>query len=165
MASRIPTKSARCATLSSSSAPASVLGGRCEDHSPHDRQAIVAEEHVLRPAQSDPLGPEVASVRSVVAVVRVGADPETAGADLVGPDEQRGELGRWLGGRERNGSERDRALCAVDRDHVALSHDHVADLEQLVAGADPQGLGTDDRGLAPPAGHDGRVAHEAASTR
>ena len=47
-----------------------------ENH-PLDEHPAVAEEHVLRAAKADSLGTEVASPRGVVAVVGVGAHPQT----------------------------------------------------------------------------------------
>ena len=92
-----------------------------EDHAAHDRQAVVGEEHVLGAAQPDALGAEVAGVGGVLAVVGVGADAELALADVVGPAEDRGELGRRLGRGELHRAEHDLAGGAVERDDVALA--------------------------------------------
>ena len=94
-------KSARWATRSSSSAASSSAGVR-QDHAANDREAVLAEKHVLCPAQPDPLGPEAAGVRGVGPVVGVRPHAEAAAADLVGPAKDLLELRRWLGGRERD---------------------------------------------------------------
>ena len=39
-----------------------------EDHLLHDRQPLLAEEHVLGPAEADPLGAELARLRGVLGV-------------------------------------------------------------------------------------------------
>ena len=89
MASRISSKSAFCTRRSSSSAAASSARRVGQDHPPHDRQAVLAEEHVLGAAQADALGAELAGVGGVGAVVGVGPHGELALADLVGPAEDR----------------------------------------------------------------------------
>ena len=139
MASRISTKSAFCATRSSSSAAASSSSGLGEDHAPHDRQPVLAEEHVLGAAQADALGAELAGVGGVGAVVGVGPHGELALADLVGPAEDDVELGRRLRRAQRDLAEHDLAGRAVERDHVALAHRHVAGRERLARDLDRLG--------------------------
>ena len=78
-------KSAFWTTRSSSSASASSSRRLGEDHPAHDRQAVLAEEHVLGAAQADALGAELAGVGGVGTVVGVGPHGELALADLVGP--------------------------------------------------------------------------------
>ena len=90
--------------------------------SAHDRQAVLAEEHVLGAAQADALGAELAGVGGVLAGVGVGAHASlplrTASAQL----EDRGELGRRLGGRrELDRAEDDLAGGAVERDDQSPS--------------------------------------------
>ena len=70
-----------------------LLGRRVgQDHPADDGQPVLGQEHVLGPAQADPLGPEAAGVGGVGPVVGVGPHPEVAGPDLVGPAEDGVEL-------------------------------------------------------------------------
>ena len=139
-----------------------LLVGRVgEDHRPHDRQAVLAEEHVLGAAEADALGAEVAGDLGVLAGVGVGPHRELALPDAVGPAEDDVELGRRLGVGQRHGAEHDLAGGAVEGDGVALGHGDAAGGE-LVAG-DLHRVGADDRGDAPAAGDHGGVAHEAAA--
>ena len=101
MASRISRKSAFWATRSSSRAAVLGLGGVGQDHAPHDREAILGQEHVLGPAQPDALGAEPAGVGRVGPVVGVGPHGQLALADLVGPLQDGVELGRRLGRGQR----------------------------------------------------------------
>ena len=39
--------------------PTALVLGRGEDHLPHDREALLGHEHVLGPAEADPLGTEL----------------------------------------------------------------------------------------------------------
>ena len=90
IASKIPSKSDCWNGSSRSSAarrPASVVG---EDHLLHDRQPLLAEEHVLGAAEADPLRAELARPRRVLRRVGVRAHPEAA--QLVGPAEDRLEV-------------------------------------------------------------------------
>ena len=57
-----------------------------EDHPLHDRDAALAEEHVLGAAQADAAGAEGVRELRLVGQVGVGADAEPA--ELVGPGEQ-----------------------------------------------------------------------------
>ena len=58
-----------------------------EDHALHDRDAALAEEHVLGAAQPDAAGAECVGQLRLVGLIRVGADAKAA--ELVGPAEQR----------------------------------------------------------------------------
>ena len=109
---------------------------RREDHPPHDRQAVVSKEHVLGPAQADPLGSEMARVRRIVAGIGIGTNPEASRADLVSPAEQLCQFRGRFGCDERNRSDHHRAFRAVDRYHVPLADDSVSDAEELVGCAD-----------------------------
>ncbi len=123
MASRISTKSARWATRSSSRAASSSSDVVGEDHPPHDGQAVLGDEHVLGPAQTDPLGPEGAGVGGVRPVVGVGPHGQMPGPDLVGPTEDDVELLGRLGrrtaapGRERRLRWCRRRRSSHPRDH------------------------------------------------
>ncbi len=129
-----------------------------QDHPANDRQAVLAEEHVLGTAQADALGTEPTGVRGVGPVVGVGTHGELALADLVGPSEQLVELGRRLRLGERSSAEDDLTGRAVEGDEVAFAHDDLADSEAVPA--DSQGLGADNRGDAPSTSHDRGMAHE-----
>ena len=90
IASKIPSKSDCWNGSSRSSAarrPALVVG---EDHLLHDRQPLLAEEHVLGAAEADALGAELAGARGVLRVVGVRAHLQPA--QLVGPAEDRLEV-------------------------------------------------------------------------
>ena len=98
-----------------------LVRGVGEDHRPHDRQAVLAEEHVLGAAQADALGAEVAGDLGVLAGVGVGPHRELALPDAVGPAEDDVELRRRLGVGQRHGAEHDLAGGAVEGDGVALA--------------------------------------------
>ena len=132
-----------------------------EDHAAHDRQPVLAEEHVLGPAEADAFGAELTGVGGVGSVVRVGPDLELALPDLIRPREDRLELLRRLAGAQRDRSENDLTGGAVERDHVAFAHREAVRRERLAV--DLHGFGADDRGDAPAARDDGRVAHEPAA--
>ena len=130
MASRISSKSAFWTWRSSSSASASSSVGGGEDHAAHDRQAVLAEEHVLGAAQADALGAEAA--RALAASGPLSALARTASWPLRISSAQPRivcELGGRLGRRQRDLAEHDLAGGAVERDDVALVHDDVADGE------------------------------------
>ena len=95
-------------------APGLVVG---QDHLPHGDDPLLAEEHVLGPAQPDPLGAELAGLGRVLGGVGVGADLERA--DLVGPFHQGGEVARDRRGDGRHLADHDVAGRAVDREVVA----------------------------------------------
>ena len=137
-----------------------LLGGVGQDHAAHDGQPVLAQEHVLGPAEPDPLGPEPASVGRVGPRVGIGADAEMALPDLVRPAEQGPELRRRLGRHQGHRAQNDGARTAVERQPLPLGDGHRPDAQRV--GADPQHLGPDDGRLPPAARDDGRVAHEAA---
>ena len=104
------------------------VGG--EDEALHEVQPV-AEEHVLRAAQADALGAEVARHLRVVRQVGVGAHPERA--ELVGPAEDDAERAGGLGRDHGDRAHHHLAGGAVDRDDLALAHDGVADAELLAS--------------------------------
>jgi len=57
-----------------------------QDHLPHAQNPLFGEEHVLGPAEADPLRPEEASDPRILRRIGVGADAERA--DLVRPLQQ-----------------------------------------------------------------------------
>ena len=91
-----------------------------EDRAAHDLEPLALAEHVLRPAQADALGAVAAGHGRLLGLVGVG--PDLHAADLVGPAEDRLELGLVLepGGDRRQRAEEDLAGRAVDADPVAL---------------------------------------------
>ena len=91
-----------------------------EDRAAHDLEPLALPEHVLRPAQADALGAVAASHGCLLGLVGVG--PDLHAADLVGPAEDRLELGLVLepGGDRRQRAEEDLAGRAVEADPVAL---------------------------------------------
>jgi hypothetical protein len=75
-------------------------------------------EHVLGPAEADPLGSELARLRGILGRVRVRAHLEPA--EPVRPAEHRGEVVVQLRWDERDRPDDHLAGAAVDRDRVAL---------------------------------------------
>jgi hypothetical protein len=110
-------------------AAARVVG---QDHLAHPLDALLFEEHVLRAAEADPLGPERTRRARVERRVRVGADLHRP--RCVGP---RHELAELAAQRRAHGGHLagvDVAAAAVDRDDVALLQRHRLDLVRRVAG-------------------------------
>ena len=109
-----------------------LLGRVGQDHAAHDRQAVLAEEHVLGAAQADALGAELAGVGRVGTVVGVGPHAELALADLVGPPEDDVELGRRLGLRtaRRSPSTTSPVVPSIEMTSPSL-HGDAADGERL----------------------------------
>ena len=132
-----------------------------QDHPAHDGETILAQEHVLRAAQADALGAELACVGRIVAGVGVGTDGQVALANLVGPGEDRGERGRRRCRRERHLTPDDDPRPAVEGDPIPLVKRHVAHRHLVVAQA--QGLGADDGRLAPATRDDRGVADQTAT--
>ena len=95
-------------------------GVRDEDRATHDLEALALAEHVLGAAQADALGAVAAGHRGLFGLVGVG--PDLHPADLVGPAEDRLELGLVLEprGDRRQRADEDLAGRAVDADPVAL---------------------------------------------
>ncbi len=140
-----------------------LLGAVGQDHAAHHRQAVLAQEHVLGAAEADPLGAEPAGVGRVLAVVGVGPHAQVPLADLVGPRQERLELGGWVGLDEIHLPLDHGAQGAVEREPLPLGHHHAPHRE--VVGGDAQGLGPDHGRLAPTPGHHRGVAHQAAPGR
>ena len=90
-------------------------------------QPVLGQEHVLGPAQPDPLGPEAAGVGRVGTVVGVGPHGQRALADLVGPAEDDVELRRAARPRSSSASpSTTRPVLPSMRDHVAFVDGHAA---------------------------------------
>ncbi len=122
-------------------------GGLGQDHLLHIRQPHGLEEHVLGPAQADPLGSETARPFGVARVVGVG--PHLQPAELVGPGEQLDQVriahvrqhGGNLAGVDVPGS-------AVDRYPDTFFEDLIADAHFAPLQIDVQGGDADDGRLA-----------------
>ena len=91
-----------------------------EDRAAHDLEPLALAEHVLGPAQADALRAVAPRHRGLLGLVGVG--PDLHPADLVGPAEDRLELGLVLepGGDRRQRADEDLAGRAVEADPVAL---------------------------------------------
>ena len=96
-----------------------------QDHLLHDRQPLVAEEHVLGAAEADALRAELARAGRVLRGVGVRAHLQPA--QRVGPAEDRLEVLVDLRRHERHLADEHAAGAAVDRDHVALAQLVAAD--------------------------------------
>ncbi len=137
IASKIPSKSP-CWSGSSSRRGALqlvVLVG--EDHAHHRGVALLAEEHVLGPAQADPVRAEAARLAGVLGRVGVGADAQPA---VVVAQRRICSKSSPTSGRS---AARRRARCsprAVDGQQVALAQLDVLDPEHPVVHVD-LGLG------------------------
>ncbi len=70
------------------------LGGLGQDHRPDEGQPVGAEEHVLRSTQADADRTGLSGSCCVLSCIRVRPDPEGSGGDLVGPVQDRVQLGR-----------------------------------------------------------------------
>ena len=103
-------------------APAVLVGG--EDHLPHQAEPVGVGEHVLGPAEPDPLGAELAGLGRVLGIVGVRAHAQAT--HPVRPLQHRREVVVDLRRHERHRADDHLAGAAVDRDRVALL--------QLVAG-------------------------------
>ena len=97
--------------------PPRLVGG--EDHLLHDRQPLVAEEHVLGAAEPDSLRAELTRLRRVLRVVGVRAHLQTA--YVVRPREHRLEVLVDLRRNELDLAEDHAAGATVDRDRVAFA--------------------------------------------
>ena len=97
---------------------ATLLLPRCHDHRAHERQALLGHEHVLGPAEPDPLGAELPRLGRVGRSVGIG--PHLQAADLVGPAQQVLEVLVDVWRNEIDRPDDDVAGAAVDGDHVAL---------------------------------------------
>ena len=138
-------------------------GVGCQDHAPHRREALLLEEHVLRPAQTDALRPERPRALGVARVV--GIRPYLEAPRRVGPAEKRRQvvlvLELRLDGRQLAGV--DLAGGAVDADHVALGDGDAAGPHGAAGVVDAQALRTGHAGQPHRARHDGGVGCGAAA--
>ena len=137
-----------------------VLG---QDHLAHRADPVGIEEHMLRPAQADPLGPELARHRAVAFGLGIGADPHPA--VLVSPFHQGAEIARQLGLDRRDLACHDFALRAVDGDDVAFLQLAMSDGQLAAFARDRHLRGAGDAGAAHPARHHGGVARHATARR
>ena len=139
--------------------PRLVVAG--EDHPLHDRQPVLALEHVLGAAEADALGAELARPDGVLG--RVGVRAHAHGAGAVGPLDDAQQVGVVRVRRQQRRVARvDQAAGAVDGDAVPLGEGPLADRDRPVLGEADRADAADGR-LAHPDGHDGRVAGLAAA--
>ena len=131
-----------------------------EDHLLDDRQALFAEEHVLRAAQADPLSAELARLDGVGGGVRVRVHLEPP--DPVRPAEDRLEIVVDPSRCELDRTEDHAAGAAVERNHVALGDGVAADGRDSPLQVDRQVGTAGDAGLAHPACDERRVRGDAA---
>ena len=132
-------------------APALLLAGG-HDHLAHDRQPVLGHEHVLGPAEADPLRSELARLRRVLG--RVCVRPHLQAAKPVGPAEDRLEVLVDLRRDEVDRAEDHAAGAAVDRDRVALAEVVAVERRLLRLLVDRERLAAGDARLAHPAGDD-----------
>ncbi len=130
-----------------------------EDHLLDDRQALLAEEHVLGAAEADALCAELARFHCVGGRVRVRVHLEPA--NIVCPAEDRLEVLVDPGGNELDRSQDHDAAAAVDGDHVALGDLVSTDSRDPALEVDRQLAATGNAGLAHPAGDQRRVRGDA----
>ncbi len=126
-----------------------------EDHLLHDREPLLPEEHVLRPAEPDPFRAELAGAPGVDGCVGIRANAELAGA--VGPREDRLEISVRTRLDERRGTKDDPSRRAVDGQLLALPDLVTADRADAVLLVDLQRVAAGDAGLAHPARNHGCV--------
>ena len=137
-----------------------------EDHLAHRADTLLAEEHVLCPAQADALRATLAGVRRLVGRVRVGTDAE-ASSGVGDPHQPLERVPDALAARGLVASSRlsssdsssgspheDVAGEAVDRDDVALLHRGAVGGEGVRRRVDLHGIRAADRRDASPRGHD-----------
>ena len=138
-------------SLERTATPFDVFG---HDHLAHGDDALVLEEHVLRPAKPDTLGAEFPCPRRVGR--RLGIGPDLEPPCVIGPRHECHELFRkiWFAGRDFT---RDHlAGGTVDGDHVAPPDRDVADTEEIPVRFDPDRAGTGDAWSPHAASHPGR---------
>ena len=131
-----------------------------EDHLAHQAEPLGVGEHVLGPAEADPLGAELARLGRVLGGVRVRAHLQPA--DPVRPLEDRREVVVDLRRHERDGADDHLAGAAVDRDRVALVQLVAGQPRRLRAHVDVERLAAGDAGRPHPARDDRRVRGEPA---
>ena len=138
--------------------PAVLVGG--QDHLPHQPEPVGVREHVLGPAEPDPLGAELAGLGRVRGVVGVRPHPQPP--DPVRPLQHGREVVVDLRRHERHRADDHLAGAAVDRDRVALLQLVAGQPRSLRAHVDVQRLAAGHAGRPHPARDDGRVRGEAA---
>ena len=131
-----------------------------EDHLLDDGQPVRRHEHVLRPAEADPLGAELAGLGGVLR--RVGVRPHAEPADRVGPAEDGLEVLVDRGRDERHRADDHAARAAVDREVVALAELDLPEAHRACAEVDRERLAARHARLAHAAGDDRRVRGHAA---
>ena len=127
----------------------------CDEHLAHQLLAVLAEEHVLGTAESDPLGAERACPLGVLGEVRVRAHAEPA--DLVGPAEHLVELLADPGRDQLDLVLRHEPGRAVDGDPIARRDLGLPHLQDPVGGVDFEVRGAGDAGPAHAPGDQRRV--------
>jgi len=157
MASRIPRKVGALQRLELLERGLLLFLGVGQDEPLHQRQSV-PEEHVLGPAQPDPLRPELPRLLGVLG--EVGVRPHAEPAELVRPLEDRCERAGGLGRHDRHRADHDVAGRPVDRDHVAFVHGRAVDGHALRIDVDVKRRRAAHRGLAHPPGDDRGVADE-----
>ena len=126
-----------------------------QDHLLDDGEAFLAEEHVLGPAEADPLRAELARPDRVRRRVRVGVHLEPP--DVVRPGEDRLEIVVDPGGHQLDRAQDDAPAAAVEGDEVAFGHRVAADGRDSPLHVDRQVGTAGDAGLAHPARDERRV--------
>ena len=134
-----------------------------EDHLLDDGQPVRRHEHVLRPAEADPLGAELAGLRGVLR--RVGVRAHAEPADRVGPAEDRLEVLVDRGRDERHRADDHAARAAVDRQVVALAQLDLPEAHRPCVEVDRERLAARHARLAHAACDDRRVRGHAAVRR
>ncbi len=135
-----------------------VLG---HDHVAHDRDALVAEEHVLGAHQPDALRPELPGLGRVRGSVGVGAHPGRGA--IPRPSQERLELARERRIHERLRADDHLAGGAVQRDDLALAHHRAPGPEEMILLVDDHVARAHHAALAPAAGDHRRVRRQAAA--
>ncbi|GIW10790.1 MAG: hypothetical protein KatS3mg061_1847 [Dehalococcoidia bacterium] len=102
---------------------------RVQDHPPDHGEPVFLEEHVLGPAEADPLGPELDGTLGITRVV--GVCPDLQPAEPIGPLEQGAQVLQFGEGTldRRNAADEHLAGRAVDRDLVAFAVEPAIDPE------------------------------------
>ena len=136
-----------------------LLLGVGQDEALHQREPV-PEEHVLGPAEPDPLRSELPRLLGVLG--EVGVRPHAEPAELVRPLEDRGEGAGGLGRHDRHRADHDVAGRPVDRDDLTFVHGRAVDGHALGVDVDVQRRRATHRGLAHAPRHDRGVAHEPA---
>ena len=135
-----------------------VLG---EDHLADCGDPVALEEHVLGPAEADPLGAEIPALVGIGRRVGIHTDAEVT--ELVGPGEQPVVVAVERRGLERRLPDEHPAGAAVQRDPVAFLDRAAVDREAHGLFVNLHLLRAGDAGLAHATRHDGCVRCHAAA--